>query len=121
MVDNTYEFQHSSSRADCTFLMQDSRVQLGRKHVCQLKAIKLQSVETSTTSHVPSQPGPEKVSAQSPSSSRVIGLLIGLYKLLAKWGDQSVFAKFHIACCSCFAPCSCVALALLAAVMVQSS
>ena len=38
----------------------------------------LQSVEASTTARVPSQLGAEKASALSPSSSRVIGFLIGL-------------------------------------------
>ena len=37
----------------------------------------LQSVEASTTARVPSQPSPEKASALSPSSSRVIGFLVG--------------------------------------------
>ena len=50
----------------------------------------LQGVEASTTARVPPQPGPEKASALSPSSSRVIGFLIGLSKLFAKEGDQSV-------------------------------
>ena len=42
MVDNMYEFQQLH------ILMQDSRVQRGRKHVCQLKAFKLPSVEATT-------------------------------------------------------------------------
>ena len=45
--------------------MQDSRVKRGSKHVCQLNAFKLQSVEATTTARVPSQPGPEKASALS--------------------------------------------------------
>ena len=69
------------------------------------KAFKLQSVETTTTARVQTQLGSEKASALSPSSSRGIGLLIrlliGLKKLFAKWSDQSVFAKFRIAGCSC--------------------
>ena len=60
MVVNMYEIQHSSSRASCTLSMQDSRVKRGRKHVCQLKAFRIQSVEATTTARVPSQPGPEK-------------------------------------------------------------
>ena len=47
--------------------------------------------------------------------------LIGLSKLFAKSGDPSVFTQKRVACCSCFAPCSCVALALLIAVMIHSS
>ena len=34
-------------------------------HVCQLKAFMLQSVEATTTAHVPSQPVPDKASALS--------------------------------------------------------
>ena len=48
------------------------------------------------------------------SASRVTRL----QKMFAKWSDQSVFAKFRNACGSCFAPCSCIALALLVAVMI---
>ena len=60
----------------------------------------------------PTQPGPEKASALSPSSSRVIGLLIGLYKLFAKWADESVQTISYcmlLLLCSCFVPCYCFA------------
>ena len=45
--------------------MQDSRIKRVRKNVCQLKAFRFQSVEATTTAHVPSQPGPGKASALS--------------------------------------------------------
>ena len=71
-------FNNSSSRADCTFRCKSRESNTEEKHVCQLKAFKLQSVEATTAARVPSQPGPEKASALSLSSSRVIGLQVGL-------------------------------------------
>ena len=50
-----------------------------------------------------------------------LGSRLGSEQLFAKSGDQSVFTKFRIVCCSCFAPCSCIALALLIAVMIHSA
>ena len=74
IVDNIYEFSTLLSRR-LHLLMQDSRVKRGRKHVCQLKAFKLQSLEATIAAHVPPPPGPEKQKhLLSLSSSRVIGL-----------------------------------------------
>ena len=71
---------------------------------------------------VPSQPGPEKACALSLTVILARHWsLIGLSKLFAKSDDPSVFTQKRVACCSCFAPCSCVALALLIAVMIHSS
>ena len=76
-------------------------VQRGRKHVCQLKAFKLQSVEATTTTRAPSQPGLGKASALSlrhpraslgsESCSRNFVWLVALALLLA------------LAHCPCFA------------------
>ena len=46
-----------------------------RKHVCHFKAFKLQRVQAITMALVQAQHGPEKASALSLSSSRVIGLI----------------------------------------------
>ena len=65
IVDNLYEFQHSSSRADCTFRCKIRESNTGRKHVCQLKAFELQSVEATAMACLQAQDGPEKASALS--------------------------------------------------------
>ena len=90
-------------------LVQDSRVKRS-----QLKAFKLQSVEVTIATRVPTQPGHEKASALSLS-----------FILARHWALKVVrhvgrsFSR--IACYSCFAPCPCIALALLVAVMIQLS
>ena len=63
--------------------MQDPRVKRGRKHVCQLKEFKLQSVEATAMARVQAQHGPEKSSALSVILARHWAL-IGLEKLFAK-------------------------------------
>ena len=77
MVDNGYEFQHSSSAQIAPFDARFASQTRKRPHL----PTQLQSVAASTTARVPSQPGPEKASALAPSS-RVIGFLTGLEKLL---------------------------------------
>ena len=83
-VDNMCEFQHSSSRADCTF---DVRFASQTRKKARLPTQKRSSFREATiTARVQSQPGPEKASALSLCHpSRVTGL----QKLFAKWGDQS--------------------------------
>ena len=109
IVDNMNEFQHLLSRR-LHPLMQDSRVKRRRKHVCQLKAFKLQSVEPTTTARVASQPGPEKsvcsLSLCHPHAS--LGSDWAL-KVVRHVGRPVIFTKFRIACCSCFAHCTCFA------------
>ena len=120
IVDNMYEFQHSSSRAGCTFSMQDSRVKRGSNIGHKTQQARLPTDSGLYNSTFPSLVNciltiPECRSDHhkysmvptkrllSLSSSRVIGLL----KVLRQVGRFSQFTKFRIACCSCSAPCSC--------------
>ena len=141
IVDNMSEFEHSSSRAGCTFSMQDSRVQTRKKarttgHNTQ--QARLPADYGLYNSTLPSlvnciltipeyrndhhgthhRPGPDKASALL-SSSRIHGLL---KKVCANSPlDVSQFRNFPIACCSCFALALALLIALFIAVMIRSS
>ena len=130
MVDNMSEFEHSSSRASCTFSMQDSRVKHGSniRHKTQQARLPADSglynssfpslvnciltipeCQAITTARVQAQHGPDKVSALS-----IILALHWALKVVRQsptW-RQSVHKISYcllLLLCSCFARCSCFA------------
>ena len=130
IVDNMCEFQHSSSRASCTFSMQDSRVKRGNNigHKTQQACLRTDSGLYNST--FPSLVNciltfpycPDKASVLSVSSPRVIGLLKVL-RQSPTWRQSA--HKIPIDCCSCFAPCfapcSCFAPCCLDPFIVRSA
>ena len=126
IVDNMSEFEHSSSRATCTFSMQDLRLKRGSttgQTTPQARLPADSGLHNSTFpslvngiltipecrsdhhSRVHAQHRPDKASALSLSDNSPLGV--------------SQFTKFPIACC--FALALLIALALLMAVIICSS
>ena len=123
IVDNMYEFQHSSSRAGYTFSMQDSRVKRGTNigHKTQQARLPahsglhnstfpslvncistIQSVEAITTARVQGQHGPDIASDLSITLARHLVFFKVLRQSLL---GVIQFTRFPVACYSCFAYC----------------
>ena len=123
IVDNTCEFQHSSSHVDCTFnarlVSKSGRIHKNqRRHVCQLilvwttQCMHKHNLVLRYCEYLLSLFLSLSLSLQL-SSSRTRGLF---WKILAKLNlGVSQFTKFRVASCRCCGSCHCFA------VMIRSS
>ena len=127
LVDNMSEFEHSSSRASCTFSMQDSGVKRGSTTGHKTQQARLpadsglyNSSSPSLVNSILTIPECQCDHHGSCTSTMVLTKVSALSIILAHpWALESFcvnsppgvsqFTKLPVGCCYCFAPCSCFA------------